>query len=282
MDGDLAIAACRTRVAGPGSDLYCAALFLPEADKHRLFSLHALAAELAGIPRTVADPGVARIKLAWWREEISRLAGSRPQHPIAIAIASSGAMERIDPGSMIAMTTACATWLDRPNLAGMDAVFRAHEEFEGLLWQESARLMGAGDASALAGARRLGSIVGVIHTMQHLGEILPRGIARLPEDLLRAQGVSPGAVVRGVHEREVAAVAEAMAGSVRAAMRDARAALRVPQRDRLLPLLILADVAHKTLAEMQADGFRLLERRVALTPLRKLWTAIATRRHERR
>jgi phytoene synthase len=73
-----------------------------------------------------------------------------------------------------------------------------------------------------------------------------------------------------------------MAGSVRAAMRDARAALRVPQRDRLLPLLILADVAHKTLAEMQDDGFRLLERRVALTPLRKLWTAIATRRHERR
>jgi hypothetical protein len=73
-----------------------------------------------------------------------------------------------------------------------------------------------------------------------------------------------------------------MAGAVRAAMSEALVALVPPQRDRLLPLLILADVAGKTLEELQAEGFRLLERSVALTPLRKLWAAVATRRRERR
>ncbi len=37
MDGDLAIAECRQLVAGAGSDLYYASLFLPEEEKHRLF-----------------------------------------------------------------------------------------------------------------------------------------------------------------------------------------------------------------------------------------------------
>ena len=282
MDGDLAIAECRTRVAGAGSDLYYAALFLPEEEKHRLFSLHALAAELAGIPCTVADAGVARIKLAWWQEEISQLTAGGPRHPITIAIAASGAIDRIDAATVIEMTMACATWLDRPSLTGVDEVLSAHAQFEGLLWQESARLLGVRDSPSLAGACRLGGIIGVIHTMQRLGEILPRGIARLPEDLVRARGLSPEAIVRGVHDRQMAEVAEAMAGDVRTALRDTLSALPSSQRDRLLPLLILAGIANKTLDEMQDDGFRLLERRVALTPLRKLWTAIATRHHERR
>ncbi len=118
--------------------------------------------------------------------------------------------------------------------------------------------------------------------MQRLGEILPRGIARLPEDLVRAQGLSPEAIVRGVHDRQMAELAEAMAGHVRTAMRDALSALPSSRRDLLLPLLILADIAHKTLDEMQDDGFRLLERRVVLTPMRRLWTAIVARRRVRR
>ncbi|MEZ5444305.1 MAG: squalene/phytoene synthase family protein [Gammaproteobacteria bacterium] len=282
MDRALAIAECRRRVARAGSDLYYATMFLPEEEKSRLISLHALAAELDAIPRAATDPGVARIKLAWWREEIARLAGGRPQHPIALALAASGASDRIEAKSMLAMAAACETWLDRPRLSDMAAVFEAHAQFEGLLWRESARTLGVDEAAALDCACRLGSVVGVIHTMQGLGGILPRGAARLPEDLLRARGLDAEAIRRGAHDEAIAAVATDMAAAVRAAMSEALAALQTPRRDRLLPLLILADVAGKTLEELQAEGFRLLERRVALTPLRKLWTAVATRRRERR
>jgi len=282
MDGDLAIAECRRRVARAGSDLYYAALFLSEEEKSRLFSLHALAAELGAIPRAATDPGVARIKLAWWREEIARLADGRPQHPIAIALAASGANARIEARSMLAMAAACETWLDRPRLSDMAAVFEAHTQFEGLLWRESARTLGVEESAALACTCRLGGVVGVIHTMQGLGGILPRGVARLPEDLLRARGLAAEAIRRGAHDEAIAAVAADMAGAVRAAMSEALVALVPPQRDRLLPLLILADVAGKTLEELQAEGFRLLEQSVALTPLRKLWAAVATRRRERR
>lgn len=282
MDGDLAIAECRRRVASAGSDLYYAALFLTEEEKSRLFSLHALAAELADVPRAAADPGVARIKLAWWREEIARLAGGRPQHPIVIAVAASGASDRIDVRNVLAMATACETWLDRPSLPDMDAVVEAHARFEGLLWRESARTLGVDESAALACICRLGSIVGVIHTMRGLGALLPRGVARLPENLLRARGLAAEAIRRGEHDEAIAAIAADMADAVRAAMSDALAALQTPQRGRLLPLLILAEVAGKTLEELQAEGFRLLERRIALTPLRKLWTAVAVRRRERR
>lgn len=282
MDGDLAIAECRQRVASAGSDLYYAALFLTGEEKSRLFSVHALAAELGDIPRVATDPGVARLKLAWWREEIARLAGGRPQHPVAIAVAASGAIDRIDVTSVLAMAGVCETWLDPPDLPDMDAVLAAHARFEGLLWRESARMLGVDGTEALACIGRLGGAVGVIHTLQGLGATRSRGLARLPEDLLRARGLAAGAIRRGQHDAAIAAVAADMAGAVRAAMNEALAALGTPQRGRLLPLLILADVAGKTLEELQAEGFRLLERRVELTPLRKLWIAVATRRRERR
>jgi phytoene/squalene synthetase len=49
----------------------------------------------------------------------------------------------------------------------------------------------------------------------------------------------------------------------------------------LLPHLIMTAIARNTLDELRADGFAVMQRRIALTPLRKLWIALMLRRRHR-
>ena len=73
-----------------GSPAYYAVRFSPEDQRQRnalLLAWHALIDEIADHPR---DPGVARIKLDWWRNEVATLADGQPRHPLALALRASG------------------------------------------------------------------------------------------------------------------------------------------------------------------------------------------------
>ena len=78
------------RATPPGSPAYYAVRFSPEDRRQRsalLLAWHALIDDIASRPR---DPGVARIKLDWWRNEVATLAGGQPRHPLAIALRANG------------------------------------------------------------------------------------------------------------------------------------------------------------------------------------------------
>ncbi|HEY3486902.1 MAG TPA: hypothetical protein VGL10_02445, partial [Gammaproteobacteria bacterium] len=46
--------------------------------------------------------------------------------------------------------------------------------------------------------------------------------------------------------------------------------------------IIMAAIYEKLLDEIEADGYRVLEQRISLTPLRKLWIAWRTARREKK
>jgi len=60
----------------------------------------------------------------------------------------------------------------------------------------------------------------------------------------------------------------------------ARALDALPDEDRRAqrPGLIMAAIYRALLDEIERDGYRVLDRRIALTPLRKLWIAWKTAR----
>jgi phytoene synthase len=78
----------RRRAAPPGSAQFLSWLFAPAAARGPLLGIFALLAEWRALmdPRTEAS--VAAAKLAWWREEMARLAGSHPVHPISRFLAA--------------------------------------------------------------------------------------------------------------------------------------------------------------------------------------------------
>ncbi|MGH8593395.1 MAG: squalene/phytoene synthase family protein, partial [Gammaproteobacteria bacterium] len=76
-------------VAPPGSSLYYSNLHLAPKKKHALLALHALWMQLEEILHGASDPGVGRIKLQWWREEIERAFRGEARHPTALVLTRS-------------------------------------------------------------------------------------------------------------------------------------------------------------------------------------------------
>ena len=80
----------------------------------------------------------------------------------------------------------------------------------------------------------------------------------------------------------VQALLRHQADRARRTCEEALALLPEGDRRRQLPGLIMARIYMVLLEEIEADGCRVLERRIRLTPLRKLWLAWTTARRERR
>ncbi len=72
-----------------GSSSYYIIRFSPTPCRSDLTHLFAWRRELTNIPLECSDPGVARIRLQWWREEMKRSANGNAQHPVAIALSET-------------------------------------------------------------------------------------------------------------------------------------------------------------------------------------------------
>ena len=114
--------------------------------------------------------------------------------------------------------------------------------------------------------------------IRDVGEDARRGRIYLPQDELARFGVAPSALLRretgdGFRALMAAQVARAREWYVRA-----QGALPVPDRRAQRPGLIMAAIYRALLDEIENDGYDVLDRRVALTPLRKFWIAWKTAR----
>ncbi|GEM_PF-5409511 len=72
---------CDERLRSADEDLALAVLFTPSGQREPVRALAAIYIELERIIIGSRDPNIARIKIAWWREELGRLASARAEHP---------------------------------------------------------------------------------------------------------------------------------------------------------------------------------------------------------
>lgn len=83
------IDACATMVRARDRDRYLATLYAPVAVRPALFALHALDLELAAVVATTTEAMLGEIRLAWWREALTRLDTAPP--PAQPTLAALGA-----------------------------------------------------------------------------------------------------------------------------------------------------------------------------------------------
>ena len=78
---------CADKAAQSGSSFHYSFRLLDPARRAAITALYAFCREVDDIVDEVADPNVARVKLAWWRTEVDRIYDGTPQHPVAQALA---------------------------------------------------------------------------------------------------------------------------------------------------------------------------------------------------
>lgn len=261
-------------MALPGTSLYYSTLWLRPGARRAWYALLAFKDAIVAIPRECTEPALAATKLGFWRAELARIdAGAPTRHPIAALLASVAGTcaAELDP-----MLDAIGEDIVPGGYASHEALVRHFHAMCGPIWRACAGIAGHLDAATPGAIADLGTAIELGSRIQDLRADGARGRIRIPIDLLETRGVSAEALKdRDPRVRDVLAV-----HCRRIEAELARCLAAVPARDRGAQesAVILAELLLAALAEIERDGYRVFEHRIALTPIRKLWIAWRTHR----
>ena len=273
---------CRNKVAPVGSALYYALRFAPPAQHDALLAVHALDRELDEIPDEVSDAGVGEVKLQWWREELQRAFDGRPRHPVSQALAPAIAAHGLDR----------APFDERLEGVAMDLAYDAYPSFReltlyghrsgGALAQILVAVAGGGGGAEARFAHDLGMAFTLRHRLLRVRDDAHAGRIYLPQDELAAHGVAPQDLLGASTPPALRGLLRQQAERITEFLDSAEGHLPPAEQHRLGNGMLLAAMDRALLAELAREDFPLLERRIELTPLRRLWIAWRTARRQRR
>ena len=266
---------CQQKAAQSGSSFYYSFLFLPPERRRAITALYAFCREVDDVVDEVSDPAVARAKLAWWRREVDAACAGVPEHPVGKALAPVVRDYGLPREQLQTVIDGMAMDLDPVRYADFPALERYCHRVAGVVGLLSARIFGYADPATERYARDLGIAFQLTNIIRDVGEDAARDRIYLPQDELARFGVPSSALFERKGGDGFAAL---MAHQVaRAREWYARALGALPPGDRRAQRagLAMAAIYRALLDEIERDGYRVLDRRIALTPLRKF--AIAWR-----
>jgi 15-cis-phytoene synthase len=267
---------CRQKAIASGSSFYYSFLFLSPERRRAITALYAYCREVDDVVDESSDVGVARTKLAWWRTQVAEIYRGTPQHPVARALRDVVGAYDLREAQLQEIIDGMA----------MDLEYNAYPDFEalkvycyrvaGVVGILSAKIFGYQDTRTLEYAQDLGLAFQLTNIIRDVGEDARRNRIYLPLHEMAECGVTSDDILNA---RETDGFRALMAMQMARANHYYDQAIgKLPQLDRRaqMPGLIMAGIYRTLLREIENDGRHVLIRRVALTPIRKLWIAWRT------
>jgi len=256
------------RATPEGSSAYYSIRFAPKALHDDLAALLAWRHQVRAVLDEVSDPGVASIKLQWWRDELARAFAGKPYHPLCAILQPALERHLLPETPFLHMAERVESEIvhrQPSDEADLDAMC---DQDLGALFELIARCHGMNDADQLATARRLGVFCARVYLIRDSGALARRGRSLLPVATLDAHGLAADALSRHEHRGRLPDLLVTTATRTRAIEPDPMTRQRMPSciraRTRIMEVL---------LDEIEDDGFDVADQRIGLTPLRKLWLA---------
>ena len=267
---------CQKKAAESGSSFYYSFLFLPQDRRRAITALYAYCREVDDVVDETSDASVARAKLAWWRREVTNIYHGRPQHPVARALAEAVGPYELEEARFQEVIDGMA----------MDLEYNAYPDFEalkvychrvaGVVGILSAKIFGYQNPQTLDYAENLGLAFQLTNIIRDVGEDARRNRIYLPLHELAEYGVTTDDITQGRETDNFRKLMEFQIARARGFYDTALAKLPAGDRKAQRPGLVMATIYRTLLEEIVSDGSRVLTRRTALTPVRKLWIAWKT------
>ncbi len=268
------------KTAASGSSFYYAFLFLTPPRRAAITAFYAFCREVDDVVDEVRDPGVAAVKLAWWRQEVAQAFAGQPSHPVMLALMPHVPVYGITAAHLQAVIAGCQMDLDQNRYLDFLALQRYCDLVAGVVGEVAARIFGHSQPATLDYAHRLGLALQLTNIIRDVGDDARMGRIYLPASELQRFDVKAHEILKretpwGYSDRFTAL----MRFQAERAHQTYDAALALlPDTDRLAQKsgLMMANIYRALLREIESDNFQVLHQRTSLTPLRKLWIALLT------
>ena len=267
---------CQQKTVQSGSSFYYSFLFLPPERRRAITALYAFCREVDDTVDDTADSSVARIKLAWWRTEVSSMYQGTPTHPVSKALQPHIAPYRLEEQHLQAIIDGMEMDLDQSRYLDYPGLQKYCWRAAGVVGILSASIFGYTNPQTLAYAEKLGLAFQLTNIIRDVGDDARKGRIYLPVNELQQFGVTAADLLAFRHSEKFEALMRFQAERAQRMYDEALALL--PQEDRRAqrPGLMMAAIYRTLLVEIERDGFHVLNQRISLTPLRKLWLAWKT------
>ena len=261
------------KAAASGSSFYYAFLFLPKPRRAAITAFYSFCREIDDVVDEVTDPGVAATKLAWWRTEVAQSFAGQPRHPVMKALMPHAGAYGIEARQLHEVVDGCQMDLDQTRYLDFPALRLYCHRVAGVVGEVAARIFGQTENATTQYAHKLGLALQLTNIIRDVGEDALRGRIYLPVNELQQFDVKAHEVLNRVHSERFVALMKFQATRAHAAYDEALTLLPAADRRTQKPGLMMASIYRTLLREIESDDFQVLNQRVSLTPVRKLWLA---------
>jgi phytoene synthase len=261
------------KAAASGSSFYYAFLFLPPPRRAAITAFYAFCREVDDVVDEVSDPAVARTKLAWWHTEVAKSFAGEPSHPVMQALMPSVPAYGIEQAQLQAVIRGCEMDLEQTRYLDFAGLQRYCHLVAGVVGEVAARIFGQSRPETTAYAHKLGLAFQLTNIIRDVGEDAMRGRIYLPVDELQRFDVKAHEILQRKHSERFVALMRFQAQRAHALYDEALALLPPADRRAQKPGLMMASIYRTLLREIEDEDFQVLNQRISLTPVRKLWLA---------
>ena len=267
---------CQQKTAQSGSSFYYSFLFLPPERRRAITALYAFCREVDDTVDEATDQSVARIKLAWWRNEVAQMYSGTPTHPVMLALKPHLAPYDLKQEHLQAIIDGMEMDLDQSRYLDYPNLKKYCWHVAGVVGILSASIFGVTNPQTLKYAETLGLAFQLTNIIRDVGEDARKGRIYLPVNELQQFGVTAADLLNARHSEKFEALMTFQAARAQQLYDDAFALLPKEDRRAQRPGLMMAAIYRTLLDEIERDGFHVLTQKISLTPLRKLWLAWKT------
>lgn len=273
---------CQDKAAKSGSSFYYSFLFLPPQQRQAIIALYAFCREVDDVVDECSDPSLASNKLEWWRAEITNLFNGNATHPVTQALQTSIKQFDLPQEHFIEIIDGMAMDLEEFTYASFKDLSLYCYRVASVVGLMAAEIFGYQDRQTLKYAHNLGMAFQLTNILRDVAEDAARGRIYIPQDELQRFNVSQDEILD--HKMSDNARQLLAFQAKRAHEYYQKAFELLPEADRYSQRsgIIMAAIYQETLKEIENDNYRVLDQRISLTPLRKLWIAWRTSRQEKK
>jgi phytoene synthase len=267
---------CQQKAVQSGSSFYYSFLFLPPERRRAITALYAFCREADDTVDECTDVAIARTKLAWWRKEIAAMMAGSPTHPVTKALQPHMATYALDHKHLLAIIDGMEMDLDQTRYLDYAGLKRYCWHVASAVGILSASIFGATRPETLQYAEKLGLAFQLTNIIRDVGEDARKGRIYLPVNELQQFNVTAADILNVRHSENFEKLMRFQAERAQAVYDEAFALLPKDDRRAQRPGLMMAAIYRTLLNEIERDGFHVLEQKISLTPIRKLWLAWKT------
>ena len=270
-----ALAYVESVVKRSGSSFSSAMRRLPADKRNAMFAVYAFCRQIDDIADDPGEESDKRAQLEQWRIEIEGLYAGHPGHFIGLALAVPIARFGLNKQDFLAVVDGMEMDAGRSlRITDRDHLGLYCDRVACAVGRLSNRIFGIDNETGARVARALGEALQLTNILRDIGEDALRDRLYLPQDLLRAHGITEpdiGAVL--AHPNLPGACIE-IAGIAQIRFDEATALLAKCDQRRMRPAIMMMEVYRRIFVGLSRRGWRDLDRPVSLSWAEKLWVLL--------